>query len=361
MPRPRSILYLPLILTGLATTAAADPAPVFSISGSVDAYLSVSPTTGGGPNALHAFDVYSNDLSFSYAEITLERAASPVGLRIDLGFGPTADAVNATDAAAAGGYDLMRNVQQAFVTWRAGGELTLRFGKFVTPFGQEVIETQGNWNYTRGLLFTWAIPFTHTGLAAQWVVSPKLEITGFVTNGLNNTLDANEFKSPAVQVILRPGAWVLVANYGLFNELPDAAGEIGDFGDAVHLFDAIAAITVAGRYDLAVNADVGYDPTAGSDGTFFGVAAYARARFTDRLDASVRGEYFADSDSPTLGVLGANGDLVEATGTLSYAPAQGLLLRAEGRWDHALGDFTPFAGGAEADQITFTAGAVAGF
>ncbi len=39
-------------------------------------------------------------------------------------------------------------------------------GKFVTPIGAEVIESQDNWNYTRSTLFGYAIPFYHTGLRA---------------------------------------------------------------------------------------------------------------------------------------------------------------------------------------------------
>ena len=39
-------------------------------------------------------------------------------------------------------------------------------GKFVTPIGAEVIESQDNWNYTRSILFGYAIPFYHVGVRA---------------------------------------------------------------------------------------------------------------------------------------------------------------------------------------------------
>ena len=32
--------------------------------------------------------------------------------------------------------------------------------------GAEVIETHSNWNYSRSLLFAWAIPYYHMGLRA---------------------------------------------------------------------------------------------------------------------------------------------------------------------------------------------------
>jgi len=35
----------------------------------------------------------------------------------------------------------------------------------VTPAGAEVVESKDNWNYSRGLLFAWAIPYFHFGRA----------------------------------------------------------------------------------------------------------------------------------------------------------------------------------------------------
>ena len=39
------------------------------------------------------------------------------------------------------------------------------FGKFVTSAGAEVIESKDNWNYSRSLLFAYAIPYWHFGAA----------------------------------------------------------------------------------------------------------------------------------------------------------------------------------------------------
>jgi hypothetical protein len=37
----------------------------------------------------------------------------------------------------------------------------------VTPFGYEVVEAKDNFNISRGLLFGYAVPFSHTGLKAD--------------------------------------------------------------------------------------------------------------------------------------------------------------------------------------------------
>lgn len=336
MARHLLLVLLSSPLLSPPDACAADP---IAVTGSLDAYVSLNPE---GDNSLRAFDTYANELSFSYAELVLERAASPVGFRLDLGFGPTADIVNATDG------EVMRHVQQAFATWRASDRVSFRFGKTVTPFGFEVIETQANWCYSQGLLFSWAIPFTQTGVAMTVTPVGQLDVTVAVVNGKDNTLDANEFKSPIVQLVGRPhGRVALTATYGLFNERAGEEGEILDLGAAVHLVDVIATFALSGALDLALEGVLGVEP-----GTSHGGAAlFARWRPTARLQAALRGEWFHDGTGMTFGLPDDAGDIFSATGTMGYAPAAGLLLRAEARVD--AGDLPR--------QTTFTLGAVASF
>ena len=51
---------------------------------------------------------------------------------------------------------------------RYGNGLDIYMGKFVTFLGYEVIESPANLNFSRGLLFTNAIPLTHTGIYADY-------------------------------------------------------------------------------------------------------------------------------------------------------------------------------------------------
>src|SRR5262245_21976093 len=67
------------------TTPPAGPAIAgIHISALLDSYWSFNPARGAtnsGPSELHAFDAFTNDLSFSYAEVALEKLADPVGFR----------------------------------------------------------------------------------------------------------------------------------------------------------------------------------------------------------------------------------------------------------------------------------------
>ena len=67
-------------------------------------------------------------------------------------------------------------------------------GEFVTSAGAEVIETNQNWNYSRSLLFSWAIPYYHFGVRAS---IPIGKFTGGVqvVQGWNNIYDNNSGKT----------------------------------------------------------------------------------------------------------------------------------------------------------------------
>jgi hypothetical protein len=129
-------------------------------------------------------------------EVGLSKPATAddrVGFRFDLDFGPVADAVNAFEP----GGDTFRNIQQAYVSYLAptGSGLTLDFGRYVTQHGAEVIEAKDNWNYSRSLLFGWAIPFYHTGMRLNYSVNDKVSVGGTISNGWNNSTENNSGKT----------------------------------------------------------------------------------------------------------------------------------------------------------------------
>ena len=153
-----------------AAAPAADPtpapAPPIEVTGFVDTYYEynfnkVDP-------ALRTFDVQHNTLSLSLAEIAFAKAVNTdhrVGFRVDLDFGKTADLVAAFEPEE-NGKEIYKHIQQAYLSVLAGEKLQLDVGKFVTPIGAEVIESQDNWNYSRSVLFGYAIPFYHVGVRA---------------------------------------------------------------------------------------------------------------------------------------------------------------------------------------------------
>jgi hypothetical protein len=112
---------------------------------------------------------------------------SRTGYHIALGYGQAINAVNGSDP---GGLSFDQYLKEAYFSYLApaGKGLQLDFGKFVTPAGAEVIETKDNWNYSRGLLFSYAIPYYHFGMRAKYSFNDKYSLTGYVVNGWNTSM-----------------------------------------------------------------------------------------------------------------------------------------------------------------------------
>src|SRR5256884_841332 len=180
------------------------------LSGFVDGYYGYNFNTPGTRKAglERTFDVNHNSFSLNLAEISLEKkptSDSRGGFRFDLDYGPTQDIVNATEPSEP---HVFRNIGQAYLSYQAdvGKGLQIDFGKFVTPLGFEVIKTKDDWNYSRSLLFSLAIPFYHMGVRATYNVNDKIALAGFVVNGWNNTVATIDKKTIIGQVTVKPTA-----------------------------------------------------------------------------------------------------------------------------------------------------------
>src|SRR5881296_2763065 len=153
--------------------------------GTLDGYFGYNLNKAQSQRNLYRnFDFKHNQFSLNYAEIAVEQkptAALPVGFRADVGFGDAATWVHATEPA---GADVFRYLQQAYVS-ASHKKVQVDFGKFVTWSGAEVIETKDNWNYSRSILFSWAIPYYHFGVRTTWTATDKVALAGFVVNGWN--------------------------------------------------------------------------------------------------------------------------------------------------------------------------------
>jgi hypothetical protein len=334
------------------------------LSGFVDTYYTYNFNRPSQPcatvagvavsNCLYNFNVAHNSLSLNLAEVALEKkptADSRVGFRADLDYGPTATLVHAAEP---GGTTTYQNIEQAYGSFLVGKALQLDFGKFVTWSGQEVIESKDNWNYSRGLLFSWAIPYYHTGLRAAYTVNDALSLTGYVVNGWNNAEDNNTGKTLGGQIIFKPTPRLaLIENYTAGPE------QSGDNDDWRHLSDTIVTYTINDGVSLAANYDYGRDTSLGETVQWQGIAAYAKFQFSHAFSLSPRFEYFNDEDGFSTGT--AQG-VTEGTVTAEFKHKDGLIMRLEYRGDFS--DSTFFAKRIlepVKSQHTFTVGVIYAF
>ena len=210
-----------------------------------------------------------------------------------------------------------------------GNGLKVRFGKFVTYHGAEVIEARDNFNYSRSFLFNFAIPFTHTGFMAGYKFSEAFTANLYLVNGWDVTDDNNKGKTFGMGFVVTPIDPVqLNFNFMYGPEQPD---------NSTHyrfLFDWIGAFKVTKKLTLVANVDYAHednDPlNGGSDSQWYGAALYAKYEFTDFFAAAIRAEYFNDRDGVRTGI---RQELKEITLTTDFIVAKNLLVRPEYRHD----------------------------
>lgn len=240
------------------------------------------------------FDFRHNSFNLNYAELVLEKKndlKDRLGFRLDLGFGPTADWVHSADPA---GGEVVKHVQQAYLSYVApvGSGLTVDFGKFVTVHGAEVIETKDNFNYSRSFLFSYAIPYYHTGLRAKYSFNDKVSVTGLLVNGWDNFTDNNGGKTLGVTLGLTPTKRLSITqNYMAGPEQPD------DNQHWRHLSDTTVSYVASDKLTLMGNFDYGKDTlSSGQTGHWKGFAGYLRYAFNNRFAFTPRFEIFDDHD-----------------------------------------------------------------
>jgi hypothetical protein len=347
-----AVTVLALAASLAATADAQEPSPSpeppkIDVTGFVDVYYGYN--FNGVDPAFRTFDVQHNAFSLSLAEVAFAKAVTPesrVGFRVDLDFGKTADLVAAYEPES-DGKEIYKHIQQAYASLLTG-KVTWDVGKFVTPIGAEVIESQDNWNYTRSILFGYAIPFYHVGVRAAVPVGDKLTLTGFLLNGWNNGSELNGAKTFALNATLKPSSsftWYL--NY--------MGGEEVEDGDVRHLFDTTASLALNDRLSLMGNFDYGKE----GDVEWWGVAAYARLQAGPSWAIVGRYEYVDDSQGGFM-TLGTKGQSI--TVTSDHLIAGALKARLEYRTDFADEDAFPKDDGTvKGSQTTLSVGLVVSF
>jgi len=260
------------------------------------------------------------------------------------------------------------DVTQAFVQY-ARGPLTIIGGKFVTLAGAEVINSTQDTNYSRSILFGYAIPFTHTGARLTYATSDQVTLIVGVNNGWDQLQDANKQKTAELGISFTPNKVFSLAVQGYSGVEQLSAGTF--IGAGTHgvrsLVDAVGTYNASSQLTFILNVDWGQQENFTSlvDGTSIkakwdGAAGYVNYQLNDQWRLSVRAEYFDDKDGYRTGVVQK---WKEATLTLAYLPTKSIELRAEVRGDKSdssvfVKDTTFFTGapGAGISDNQFSAG-----
>ena len=344
---PAQTTAAPVAQTAAAAPAAAPaPAPLkfpwkvgpMAVTGFVDGYYSYNgntPTTSANNqvNDLYNFNDKTDTVDLSAVKLTLNHDPAPIGAHFDFMYGRTNELVT---AGLQGDY-----IEQAFISLKPAKAKGFEadFGRFVTSAGAEVIEAKDNFNYSRSLLFSWAIPYTHFGLRTSMPVSKTETIGVQVVNGWNVLTKNNGWATVGLTsaFVKTKYTWDLNFYTGPEHALPGHGYR--------NLVDTTLLLTPNAKFNAYINYDWGQnnDSVVGTGiyatgdhkvNNWQGIAFAPHEQFK-QVALAARYEYFTD---PQGFQTGAIQHLNEFTGTFEYKVpklSQTLITRAEYRHDQS--------------------------
>lgn len=323
-------------LNGVANAAAPTLGEVLKASAiDITGYVDVSYTylsTDQGSNTYRAYDTERRSFNLHAVDVAIGYLpASGAGVFVQMDAGSDANVSASTGTGAADEFD----VQEAYLQY-ATGALSIVGGKFATSAGAEVIESPNNTNFSRSLLFRWAIPFTHTGLRVNVTASDTLKFMVGLNNGwdvVKESATANagaDGKTVELGVSATPiKPLTLAASYHRGEE--PGTVQTGERS----LLDVVATFNLNDAMSFVVNVDQAeQDKATATRGKakWNGVAGYFNYKLSDAWRLSVRAEQFDDKNGFRTGTTQK---LKEATVTLAHTPTKNVEVRAEVRADRS--------------------------
>jgi hypothetical protein len=232
------------------------------------------------------------------------------------------------------------DLQEGYVSARVpvGEGPVVKAGKFVTLLGYEVIESPSNLNYSRGYLFSLAIPLTTTGVLASYSFNDWLSAQAGIVLGWDRSNLENDGPSATGQVAVTPVKDLpLAMNFIVGPEKSGDKNPIRWVVDLTGSYTGIKDVTLGLNFDYGWQANDVFLSSQGlgdKSAQWYGIAAYAAYDFLKDFRIALRQEWFRDVD----GVRTATTDgvtLFSTTATLQYNIWKGLFVRGEYRHDSA--------------------------
>lgn len=344
---------------------AADAPSIWSLggvdfSGLIDGYYSYNnnhPPQSDDGNQLRNFDFDANAFSLSMAKLTVARDPSPVGFRVDLGFGKAFSTILAAEPD-------FKYLEQAYVSYKPSKThgFQLDLGQFVTSAGAEVIEAKDNWNYSRSFLFSLAIPYYHVGVRSTIPLSHTFTAGVQLVNGWNNFTDNNSGKTIGLTGLWTKPKFTLATTYYTGPENNHTNKGYRNLWDGVLTLTPTTKLSAYINYDYgqnrnAIQVPAGYFETS-TLSRWQGVALDFRYQATKKIAFSPRWEYYSDPEGFTSGMAQ---NLHEITVTGEYKPHDGILTRLEYRRDASDHDFFNKGGATVPAQSTLEVAIIAYF
>ena len=318
------------LLTISAYAQEEEPAPTFSVAGTVDTYFRSSeyaPGTSFGN---------LNGFALGMANVIMSYEGDKSGFVADFVYGPRGN--DAVFGSTVGSNPI---VNQLYIYYNLSDSFTLTMGNFNTFLGYEVISPSANFNYTTSYMFSYG-PFSHTGLKADIGLSDDVSLM----LGVLNTTDATEFMPPADDYMF--------------------GAQLGIFGQYINFLTGgtanVSQIDFTGGIDLGDSFFLGVNATSYEDDSlkFSGFALYPQYTFSDSFALGARFEAFTDDGLGAIGSIAEKGDNTSFTITGSFSSGN-MIFKPEIRIDSASGKYYTDADGPTDSLSAFLVAAIYSF
>lgn len=331
---------------------AATPGLPFDHTGHIDIGYTNLSGTGKFINNINnrVFDFDRNAVNIHALDLTFSRLPeNGIGGLVNLTVGRDADTIAAygtidKSRGPATGVNKKFDVTQAYLHYGSGPFMVIG-GKYVTLAGAEVIKSPSDVNYSRSILFGYAIPFTHTGVRATYKVNDMVSVTAGINNGWDDFQDTNGDKTVELGLSLAPTKTFSLAAQGYSGkeQIANYPSPPSTTKGTRNLIDLVATYAATDQLSLVLNYDYGSQENAvlisGASGTakWDGWAGYANYQINEQWRLSLRAELFNDTDAYRTGAVEpgktSGQKWKEATLTVAYLPVKSVELRAEVRAD----------------------------
>ncbi|HEY3329723.1 MAG TPA: outer membrane beta-barrel protein [Capsulimonadaceae bacterium] len=335
-----SIAFVGGMTTKVVSAAPAPEAPKLVVSGLFDGYYSytseshkqsvVNPGAG-------AYVLRNGTPTIALAELNLTQAAPTAG-----GFGYkatfiTGDTADINHGVFGGGNNResrYKNVQQLYGTYLTSAGYGVDFGKFYTPFGYEVTESNANWNYTRSTAFNY-LPFYHTGIRVYTPSMKGFVFTGYLFNAFYNSategVSSNNKKIKGAGQILFTdpnGKYTFIENVGGGYDQPQGAPELRSF-----LSDTCFTYTISAADSVGLNYDYTKQYQAAAKRTVNAWAVYYKHQLDPKQAVALR--YSGAQDKTDVGGVSTTVKPFDVTATYEMKLSPAWLTRLEYRYDNS--------------------------
>jgi len=336
-----------------------DFAREIQVHGFVDTSYIFNSNTPVSPNSrtnnLRLFDNEANGFMLNMTQLSFEKPISkesPVGFRVKLDAGQDAKLIHSNGLGSSGDeFDLEEAFAQVCVPYSLPYMYEVKFfiGKYATLQGAEVIESVNDWNFSRSFLFSYAIPFTHTGIRAYYKPFENIPVDAYigVVNGWDDVVDNNRAKTIEAELNYYATDKLSFTANGIFGpERSDSDKDFRNVIDLVATYQATDKLTLKANYDYGWEKN-GMSASAGlpsdKDAYWDGIAGYIRYAILDWWAISGRVEYFHDANavrtlmatSSTMPMTDVQ--LFEYTLTNEFTIYKNLIARLEYRYDKGSG------------------------